>query len=116
MAAITKEKRYEVRNAKVFLSLVVGEGQFGRSDVFVGAQKVIRTSGSFDELLLGEGQDLIGKDVVIRTLAVDVNAQSNRMHLTYQITGGPSSLEFESKGEVTNQGGTLTFKTTITLF
>lgn len=113
--AVVLKKKYDVRNADVFLSLTVGEGQFGRTDVFLGSQKLVRTSGSIKELLIGPGDTVAGKKLLVRTLGVDVNAQSNRMHLTYLMKGGQANLEFESKGHVKNQGGMLLFETTVSL-
>ena len=112
---VVVKKKYDVRKADVFFSLTVGEGQFGRTDVFLGSQKLIRTSGSIKELLIGPGGSVAGKNLLVRTLGVDVNAQSNRMHLTYLMKGGQANLEFESKGTVRNQGGTLLFETTVSL-
>jgi hypothetical protein len=113
---ITVDKKYEVRdNPDVFLSMTVGEGQFGRSDIFLDSKKLIRTSGSIKDFLIGKGKDVRGKELLIRTLGVDVNAQSNRMAMTYKMKGGQSNLDFESTGKVANNGGTLLFETTIAL-
>lgn len=112
-ADVQTAERYKVRNGPVLFSLRVGEGQFGRSDVFLDDQKLIRASGSIHELLIGS--NLAGKTLVIRTLGVDVNTQSNKMSLTYRLTGGVGVHECSASGKVINEGGTLVFETSISL-
>jgi hypothetical protein len=53
-ADVSLEKEYVVRSKKVFLSLTIGEGQFGTSDVFLDDDRVLRASGPL-KVLLGNG-------------------------------------------------------------
>ena len=114
-ADIIVEKDYKVGDGTIRLSLVVGEGQFGRSDVRVNTQRIVRSSGSIGNLLVGKGTDLSGKTLRIRTIVHDTVAATNKMSVTYKLTGGSSDKEFTSKGEVEKDGGNLVFDANVDL-
>jgi hypothetical protein len=114
-ADISVDKDYRVGDGTVRLSLVIGEGQFGRSDVRLNTQRIVRVSGSIGNLLVGNGEDVSGKTLRIRTIVHDTVAATNRMSVTYKLTGGPSDKEFTSKGEVEKEGGNLVFDANVDL-
>lgn len=115
MPTISKDATYAVRSAKVFLNILIGEGQFGRHDVFLDDLRLVRVSGDIEDMFIGVGGEIVGKEVLVRTFGVDVNMRTNRMLLTYRLKGGTTSMEIASRGTVANQGGTLLFETTITM-
>jgi hypothetical protein len=114
-AEVTLDKTYKVGTRAVFLSLIIGEGQFGSSDVFIDDERILRTSGSFGGLRLGGGADLTGKTLLVRTIVNDTVTQTNRMTLTYKLAGGTPPGEFEAKGRVKNEGESLLFEATFAL-
>jgi hypothetical protein len=114
-ADVSVDKDYRVGEGPVRLSLVVGEGQFGRTDVRLGTQRLVRVSGSIGNLLVGKGGEIAGKTLRIRTIVNDTVAATNRMSVTYKLTGGPSGREFTSKGEVEKEGGNLVFDANVDL-
>jgi hypothetical protein len=114
-ADISVDKNYRVGDGPVRLSLVIGEGQFGRSDVRLNTQRIVRVSGSIGNLLVGKGEDVSGKTLRIRTIVNDTVSATNRMSVTYKLTGGPSDKEFTSKGEVEKEGGNLVFDANVDL-
>jgi hypothetical protein len=114
-ADVTLNKTYKVRNSNVFLSLIIGEGQFGTSDVFVDNKRILRTSGSFGKLRLGKGSELAGKDLLVRTVVNDTVAQTNRMAVSYKLSGGSGPGDFVAKGKVGNEGDSLIFEATFSL-
>jgi hypothetical protein len=110
---IRTEKEYAARRAAVLLSLAIGEGQFGRTDVLLDDTRLIRASGDMKDLRLGPGNDLVDKKLTIRSLVVDVNSRTSRMSVSYRLKGGPEVLEFTVPGRVTSEGGLLVFETTV---
>jgi hypothetical protein len=109
-ADISIEKAYKVGSAKVFLSLVIGEGQFGRSDVRLGTQRLLRASGPIGDLFIGKGGDIVGQTLRIRSKVDDTVSATNRMSVTYKLTGGTADKEFVSRGEVERDGANLIFE------
>jgi hypothetical protein len=113
-ADVSIEKEYVVRNKNVFLALTIGEGQFGTSDVFLEDARVLRASGPV-KVLLGGGSDIAGKTVIVRSVVNDVSSATNRMSVTYRLTGGAAAEEFIARGKVVNAGDLLIFEATFTL-
>lgn len=114
-ADVSVEKEYKVGTGTITLSLIVGEGQFGRSDVRLDAQRLVRASGSIGNLLVGQAADVRGKTLRIRTIVHDTVAATNRMSVTYKLSGGPQDRTFTSKGEVDHEGGNLVFEAVVAL-
>lgn len=109
------KKTYKVARRDVFLSLIIGDGQFGSTDVFLDDQRILRTSGSFGKLRIGKGDELAGKTLSVSTIVNDTVAQTNRMSVTYKLTGGTGPGEFPSRGKVANEGDSLFFEATFDL-
>jgi hypothetical protein len=114
-ADISVDKDYKVGSGPVRLSLVIGDGQFGRTDVRLNTQRIVRVSGSIGNLLVGKGEDVSGKTLRVRTIVHDTVAATNRMSVTYKLTGGPSDKQFSSTGEVDKDGGNLVFDANVDL-
>lgn len=114
-ADVSVEKDYKVGAGRITLSLIIGEGQFGRSDVRLNTQRLVRASGSIGSLLVGQGTDVQGKTLRIRTIVHDTVAATNRMSVTYILSGGPQDKTFTSKGEVDRDGGNLVFEAAVAL-
>jgi hypothetical protein len=109
-ADVSLEKDYTVRKKNVFLSLTIGEGQFGTSDVFLGTERLIRTSGSFGKLKLGSGSELTGRVVKVRSVINDVSSATNRMSIKYLLDGGAAAKEFIARAQVAEEGDLLVFE------
>jgi len=108
-------EEYTVAAADVFLTVGVGEGQFGTTDVLIGDTPVLRASGPIGHLRLGRGRDLGGKTLLVRTIVNDVSTLTNRMSVRYQLTGGAAKRDVVSRGTVTQQGHFLIFEAAFSL-
>lgn len=107
--AVELRDDYPVVSAQdVRLSVSIGEGQTGLVSVFLGGTRVSRTPAPI-ELLVGKGSVLRDKLLEVRTIVNDVNNQTNKMSVTYQLTGGVEPLECISKGEVLRENEPLDF-------
>jgi hypothetical protein len=111
-ADVTLDETYKVRKANVFMSLRIGDGQFGTSDVFLDDQQILRVSGPIGKLLIGKGEDLVGSMLLIRSIVNDVSAATNRMSVGYQLRGGAATREFIARGKVDKPGALLVFEAT----
>jgi len=114
-AKVKTDATYQVAAGDVLLSLSIGEGQFGTSDVFVGGTKVIRTSGPIGSLRVGSGPAIKGKKLLVRSVVTDVSTMTNKMSVSYRLTGGKAQKAVVAKGGVTAQGASLTFETSFAL-
>jgi hypothetical protein len=115
MATVTKEADYRVRQADVFLSLAIGEGQNGSTEVFLGTTKLLSVFGDIGGLRIGKGSDVANKKLIVRSIINDVMSNTNRMSITYTLSGGAANKEVVSSGEVAQNGSPLRFRTTINL-
>jgi hypothetical protein len=111
MADVIMTEEYRVRNKNVFLSVIIGEGQFGTSDVLLDGERLLRTSGPL-KLLIGKGSDIVDKALLVRSVVNDVSSATNRMSITYHLTGGAAVPPFVAKGKVAEQGDLLIFEAT----
>jgi hypothetical protein len=107
--AVELRNDYPVVSAQeVRLSVSIGEGQTGLVSVFLGGTRISRTPAPID-LLVGNGSQVRDKLLEVRTIVNDVNNQTNKMSVTYQLTGGMAPLEMVSKGEVAEENAPLDF-------
>ena len=113
-AAVKTVEDYKVGDRDVFLSLSIGEGQTGTTEVFLGTKPLVTASGDFGNLLIGNGQDLIGKKLSVRSIVNDVMSHHNRMSVTYHFKGGTKARNFVADGEVATNGSLLRFRGTFT--
>jgi hypothetical protein len=111
---ITLARNYAVRERDVFLAVTIGDGQQGRSSVLLDNKEILRTSPPFSKFLIGEGAGLVGRTLTIRTVVNDVVATTNRMSVTYALSGGQSSEKFSSKGSAAHDNDFLSFEASFT--
>ncbi|HEY6359479.1 MAG TPA: hypothetical protein VIX63_00175 [Vicinamibacterales bacterium] len=97
--AVELKDEYRVADGEVRLAVSIGEGQTGLVSVFLGGVKISRSPAPID-LRVGEGSEIRDKLLEVRTIVNDVNSQTNKMSVTYQLTGGTSAMEQVSRGEV----------------
>jgi hypothetical protein len=107
---ISLNKTYAVRRRDVFLSVTIGEGQQGRSSLLLDGKEVLRTSPPIGRFLVGAGTDLLGHTLTVRTVANDVVAATNRLSVTYKLSGGVQAAEFTSRGKVDRDNDFLIFE------
>jgi hypothetical protein len=112
---VTTHDTFKVGKADVFLSLAIGEGQFGTSDVSIAGSQLLRSSGSIGRLRLGPGPDIKGKNLKVKSVVSDVSTMTDKMSVTYQLSGGQSSKSLTAKGKVDKAGKMLIFETTFAL-
>lgn len=112
---VTTNATYELGDGDVFLSLAIGEGQFGTSDVSVGSSRILRSSGSIGRLHLGSGPEIKGKKLKVKSVVSDVSTMTDRMSVTYQLTGGSGPKSIVARGKVDKAGASLIFETTFVL-
>jgi hypothetical protein len=106
--AVELRDDYPVAGGEVRLAVSIGEGQTGLVSVFLSGVKISRTPAPID-VRVGTGADIRDKLLEVRTIVNDVNSQTNKMSVTYQLTGGKSVLEHVSKAEVEAEHQALDF-------
>ena len=112
---VKTDDSYQVSTQDVFLSLSIGEGQFGTTDISVGGTQIIRASGPIGNLRLGSGPNIQGKNLLVTSLVSDVSTMTNKMSVSYRLNGGTAQKALVAKGAVTGQGDALIFETKIAL-
>lgn len=112
---VTTNDTYKVGNGDVFISLAIGEGQFGTSEVSIDGTRLVRSSGSIGGLRVGAGPKVKGKDLKVRSVVSDVSTMTDRMSVTYRLNGGQATKSIVAKGKVDKAGKMLIFETTFAL-
>ena len=106
--AVLHEQDYVVSDGPVRLTVVVGERQFGSSMVFLDDDLV--ANGDIDELPIGNRGKLDGKTLVVYTMVTDVRENTDKMSVTWILTGGDHKLNETETAEPSKKFGSQMFK------
>lgn len=102
---VKTHEQYAVRDQNVFFSALVGNAQFGtisatfadapdRPLIQPSAQNIVRDLG------LGAGSNLAGRSLLVLGVLSDVNPLTDRMVMTYTLTGGVQDGSVLASGTV----------------
>ncbi len=95
-------------NSTIYLSIIVGEGQYGNSSFKNFNGEIV--TGSVLNRILGKKKDIINKSLEIITVVTDTSPHTNHTSVTYKINNNEAaSYDYD----VPNDNGTLFYKTTI---
>lgn len=102
---VTKSEFYPVKaNTPVTLSITIGDGQGGGTDVRLEGAKI--GSGAIKDLVVGTpGQDLKMKSVDCLTTVRRTNPSSSHTSVTYALRGGVQDQDFTYTDATLNQMG-----------
>lgn len=112
MPAPDKKKKlsYEcLEDHSVLLSLMIGNAQYGLSDVRKNGTLLVRDVRIVEQPL-GTGADLAKSTVIVRTIVNDINPSSNKAIVSYMLAGGPQPTAFQLTDEVEAHGEHLYFR------
>jgi hypothetical protein len=102
--------QYRVRNGdEVRVTVRFGNGQLGSSSVMGPPSRI----GQLTDWLLGHGETLRGRTIEIRSTVTDANSQTDRLVVTYTITGGDEPLQLELSHTADYEGASQHFLLTI---
>jgi hypothetical protein len=109
--SVKLETDYEVGDAPVRISILIGDGQFGTSVMWVGEH--IFGPGDIEDVVLGTGPDLIGETLVIKSNVTDINDQTNHTSVTYDLDGGMAAARHVVEAIVDEEGDSVIYRTRI---
>ncbi len=105
---VLHEDEYQAGDGQVRLTVIVGEKQFGTSIVYLGHDAI--ANGDIDQLKLGEGKDLRGKELVVYTLVTDIRNNTDEVAVTWILNGGEHKLSATETGKVSKEFASQMFK------
>jgi hypothetical protein len=105
---VLHEQDYVVSDGAIRLTVVVGERQFGSSIVFIDDDVV--ANGDVEDLSLGDGDKLDGRDLVIYTLVTDIRRDVDDMAVTWILSGGAHRVSATATGTPAKKFGSQMFK------
>ena len=105
---------YRVGTKDVFLSVEIGKGQTGTTEVLLGTKPIVTASGDIGGLFVGTGTEMVGKKLHVRSIINDVMSVHNEMSVQYQLRGGAKPQDFDAEGSVPTNGMPLRFRATFT--
>ena len=108
-ADVTLKGAYTVGSDDIFVTVAIGEGQHGTSAVLLGTTRIAVGSGPL-RVKVGDGDDIKGEVVTVRSVVNDVLSQTNKMSVTYVFSGGKGKDTFTAKGVCKDEGGLLIFE------
>ena len=111
--AVALNTVYELTTGEVTVSVVIGEGQIGSSLVRVGPKEI--AIGAVTKQKIGKGSALAGKALLIKTVVTDVNDQTNRLSVRYELQGGKADKVFDLESTVAEEGDSVVFRATFKL-
>ena len=112
MPLLPQDIRHDCRVAgpEVRLTVTIGDGQTGVVSVYMDATLITRVPGGVGQLLLGTSATLAGHVLHVRTLVTDVMSLTNRMSVSYVLSGLSAPCVTTHTGDVDNDGDQLTFR------
>jgi hypothetical protein len=116
MAAVTTKEKYRVGTGTgdIRLALTIGEGQFGTSRVRLDGSELATGSGPMS-VKVGRRSDVKGTRLFVRSIINDVNSLTNRISVTYRLTGGTTGRKTTAKGRAAKQGDVVVFEASFSL-
>ncbi|HWR83445.1 MAG TPA: hypothetical protein VN285_09085 [Candidatus Deferrimicrobium sp.] len=111
MKRVRMEKDYQVADRDIALTIVIGNAQIGISCVKLGDTELAR--GDIAKKVIGNGRDLAGKTLAIKTVVADVNDLTNRTNVTYQLRGGTDDQDYGLNAVVEENGDSAIYYATI---
>lgn len=99
-----------VAGPEVRLSVTIGDGQTGVVSIYLDGTLITRVAGGVGQLLLGTSTTLTGHVLHVRTLVTDVMSLTNRMSVSYVLSGLSAPCVTGHTGDVDNDGDQLTFR------
>jgi hypothetical protein len=98
-----------VDDEDIRITVRFGNGQLGSSSVIGPPSRI----GQLSNWLLGRGDQLRGRTIDIRSTVTDANSQTDRLVVSYTISGGEEPLELELAHTVDYEGASQHFLLTI---
>ena len=105
------QTEYEVKNADINLTIVIGKGQPGSSRVRLGDDVV--GDGEVKDLLIGNGDNIKNKILKITTVVDDFQINTNETCVEYLLTGGKESKKYYLEATVDVDGDRVNYFTEI---
>ena len=100
-------EEYNVGGGEVRISVIIGEGQDGRSRVYLDGNRIHDSSNLWRAFV---GSDVEGYELMVRTVITDVNSRTNRVATTYVLEGGADEERWELLDEVDEEGEDVYFR------
>ncbi len=108
----TMRTEYHVAEGSVSLSITVGDAQMGASAVWLEGKKILQ-GDDIRNARIGDGRELRGKELVIKTVVTDVNDKTNHISVTYDLAGGVKEAELFLESTVQENGESVLYRTSI---
>jgi hypothetical protein len=109
--ATTLNDVYAVGSGSVTLTVIIGNAQIGASRVKLDGKEIDR--GQIEDLIVGNGPQIIGKTLSIKSAICDVSDKTNVLTVRYTLKGGKSDKNFDLEDSVAIEGDSLVFRATI---
>lgn len=109
--SVKLDTTYEVGEGAVRLTITIGNAQFGSSLVRLGEEEL--GLGAIENLTLGDGPELAGQTLFVKSVVTDISDKTNRTSIRYVLTGGLAERVFDLSATVPEEGASIIYRATI---
>lgn len=109
--SVKLDTTYQVGEGAVHLDVIIGNAQFGSSLVRLGEEEL--GLGAIENLKLGNGPDLAGQTLFIKSVVTDISDKTNLTSIRYILKGGPAERVFDLSATVPEEGASIIYRATI---
>jgi len=102
------ETSYPVNSNDVYLTVIIGEAQLGSSSVTLDSE--ILCTGEIKDLKIGNGNDIKGKMLRVKSIVSDINDNTNRTSIIYRFKGGKADTEYLLEETVSQDGDSIIYR------
>ena len=111
--SVNLSSTYVVATGPMKLNVVVGDAQLGSTLVELDGQRLGK--GEINDLVIGNGPDLVGKELTTKSIVTDINEMTNRTSITYELSGGQKNEAVHQECVVGAEGESVVYRATFTL-
>ncbi|HEX8831079.1 MAG TPA: hypothetical protein VF705_07945 [Longimicrobium sp.] len=104
---LTLEENIFVTAGQVALTVRIGEAQKGRSLLELDGQEFFR--GLVRDHPIGDGADLVGRTLLVDSVVVDINPNTNRTSVRYELSNAGVIRTFDLQFAVDAPGDTVDY-------
>ncbi len=107
MKRVRLDTSYQAADGDIRLTVIIGNAQIGVSNVKLN-EKVLAT-GDIIQKSIGMGPNLVGQQLIVKTVVTDVNDSTNRTNVKYLLSGGRTDQEFDLNATVDEDGDSVVY-------
>jgi hypothetical protein len=109
--AFSLETDYYVDKKDIVITITIGDAQLGASILKLNGKEITR-GDDIKDFVIGKGEKIKNKSLLIKSIVTDVNDKTNHTSITYKFKGGKLDCEYYLDGTVASEGDSIIYRAT----